>query len=141
MTRPTITTDWLRKHKACPEGITYFETLQETDALTVFGTMIDRQQNLSWANWAIARLMTKPQAVAYAIYATEQVIGIYEQRYPTDQRPRNAIDAVKAYLKNPTNAAVHAAYAADAAYAAADAKTTTQITILEYGLRLIAGEI
>ena len=68
--------------------------------------------------------MNKKQAVQYAIFAAEQVIDIYEGKYPNDKRPRNAIEAAKAYLKNPskeTKADAYASAAADAypAYAAA----------------------
>jgi hypothetical protein len=58
--------------------------------------------------------MNKKQAVQYAIFAAEQVIDIYEGKY-TDKRPRNAIEAAKAYLKNPSKKTK--AYAADAAAA------------------------
>lgn len=68
-----------------------------------------------WANWLIVRHMTHDQKVMYAIFAAEQVIGIYEKKYPEDNRPRKAIEAAKEYLKLKT------AYAADAARAAARA--------------------
>ena len=56
----------------------------------------------------------------YAIYAAEQVIGIFEKKYPIDKRPRKAIEAAKAYLKRPCAETKKAAYAAAyAAYAAA----------------------
>jgi len=38
---------------------------------------------------------------------------VYEDRYPDDARPRAAIEAAVAYLRNPSDAA--AAWAADAA--------------------------
>ena len=59
---------------------------------------------------------TAMDSVNFAIYAAEQVVKIYEDKYPNDSRPRDAIKAAKAYLKNPTARA-----AADAAYAAARA--------------------
>lgn len=79
---------------------------------------------------------TKKDSVSLAIYAAELVIGIYEKKYPKDDRPRKAIEAAKNWLKHPTkknkiaanaavyaasnaaNAAVNAANAAYAAYAA-----------------------
>jgi transcription termination factor NusB len=63
---------------------------------------------------------TKIDSVEMAIYAAELVIDHYEKDYPNDSRPRQAIEAAKAYLKDPTTANA-AAYAAYAAYAAADA--------------------
>ncbi|MBU2527694.1 MAG: hypothetical protein KKC03_13945 [Bacteroidetes bacterium] len=68
---------------------------------------------------------TKKMSVELAIYAAELVLPIYEKEYPDDKRPRNAIEAAKAYLRKPSAAyaayAAHAAYAADAAAHAADA--------------------
>ncbi len=58
-------------------------------------------------------------SVAMAIYAAERVIEYYEKEYPNDTRPRQAIDAAKSWLVNPTRAAYAAAYASYAA--AADA--------------------
>lgn len=81
----------------------------------------------------------KENSVALAIFAAEQVIDIYEKKYPDDKRPRAAIEAAKAFLKNPseenrkeaaaaaraaawTAAARAAAWAAVAAEAAAEAR-------------------
>jgi len=73
-------------------------------------------------------------SIALAVYAAEQVIGMYECKYPNDPRPRDAIKAAKAYLRcmhnggnvntaaiaadNAAYDATNAAYAADAANAA-----------------------
>jgi len=72
--------------------------------------------------------MNKNQSVQYAIFAAEQVIDIYEGKYPNDKRPRNAIEAAKVYLENPSkktkayaNSASYAAYAAYADHAASSA--------------------
>jgi hypothetical protein len=74
---------------------------------------------------ATAYQWTKKDSVAFAIYAAELVIDIYEKKYPGDKRPRQAIEAAKKVLKSDTkknrNAAYAAAYAAYAADAAADA--------------------
>ena len=59
----------------------------------------------------------KEDSVALAIYAAELVIDIYEKKYPKDDRPRQAIEAAKKWLKHPT---ANAANAANAAYAAYD---------------------
>ena len=67
--------------------------------------------------------MNKTQKVQYAIFAAEQVIDIYEKKYPDDLRPRKAIEAAKSYLDNPCKKtkAYAAAYVDDAAAAAAAA--------------------
>ena len=69
--------------------------------------------------------------VAFAILCAESVIKIYEDKYPSDHRPRKAVDAAREYLLNPTS---YAAYAA--ADAAADA--AMKIKIIRYGLKVIA---
>jgi len=55
------------------------------------------------------------QYVSYAIFAAEQVLDIYEKQYPDDKRPRQAIDAAKKCLKDPSKKNKNAAYAAYAA--------------------------
>src|SRR3990167_2604949 len=81
------------------------------------------------ANWLIVQFMFHKESVKYAIFAAKQVLGIYEKKYPKDDRPRKSIEAAKAWIKDPcgeTKNAAHAtnvaAYAKDnAAYAAANA--------------------
>ena len=96
------------------------------------------------------------------------MLKIYEDKYPNDDRPQKAIQAAKAYLKNPTkenknaaanaayaanaaNAAAYAAYAAayaaaNAAYAAANAANAATCAaelkpkIINYGLKLLKGQ-
>ena len=147
-----ITKEWLKEKEACPKGIDWFNAQDETNGIKVVKKLMT-EKKLGWANWLIVRIMNYNQYTAYAIYAAEQVINIYEKQYPNDTRPRNAIEAAKLCLKNPSkenksaayaaaNAAAYAAYAAanaaDAAVAAnyaADAAMKT--IILEYGLRLL----
>jgi len=76
--------------------------------------------------------LTQPIAVQWAAECAKRVLKHYEDKYPDDKRPREAIDAAIRWAKDPTqanrdaayaaaDAAAHAAYAAaaDAAYAAA----------------------
>lgn len=90
------------------------------------------------------------QYVGYAIFAAEQVIDIYEKKYPDDKRPREAIEVAKECLKNPskknkdaayaTYAATYATYAAAtyATYAAACAAgKEMKLKILNYGMGLL----
>lgn len=61
-----------------------------------------------------------PQAVELAIYAAEQVLHIWESKYPKDDRPRKTIEAAKRLLADPSEEHGAAAFAAssDAASAA-----------------------
>jgi len=72
------------------------------------------------AAYAISALMKPMQRVEWAVWSAEQVINIFEEMHPDDDRPRKAIVAAKRYLKNPSDAnAANAANAADYANAAA----------------------
>lgn len=110
----------------------------------VRGDCIKQSDKQVWSEMRIVKAYRwkKEDSVALAIFAAEQVISVYEKKYPNDERPRKSIEAAKAYLENPSaraaaratraalaaRAAARAAYAAyaarsaaDAAYAAADA--------------------
>ena len=119
-----ITKEFLKEKSACSGGVAWFLEQKETDALKVLKKLIE-QEKMDWANWLIVTVMTRPQYLAYAIYAAEQVIDIFEKQYPDDKRPRLAIQAAKAVLGNDTRAARAAAWeawdAGDAARAAAGA--------------------
>ena len=151
-----LTIEKLEELRACNEAREKFLLQKETDVRKIVLLLID--YNSQWANWLIVRLMTHSQKVEYAIFAAEQVINLYEKKYPSDNRPRKAINAAKEWLKNPSNknknaaadaaadAAAYAAYAAaaaaaDAAYAAyaadAAAADAMRIKILKYGIKLL----
>ena len=89
---------------------------------------ITADHRLDWANWVIVRVMTYDQYVSYAVYAAEQVIDIYENKYPNDKRPRLAIEAAKNCI-GLKGAAARAARAAawDAAEDAAGDQSLKQI--------------
>jgi len=127
-----ISLDWLKEVSACSEGKDWFAAQKETDGVKVLKKLL-KEDHWDWANWTIYRMFTKEQKIQYAIFAAEQVISIFEKKYPDDKRPREAIKAARAYLKDPSeknkkatyaaaNAANAATYAANAAtYAAANA--------------------
>ena len=59
------------------------------------------------------------EKLSLAIQCAERVLFIWEEKYPNDKRPRQAIEAAKVYLADPTKEnADTAASAADAASAA-----------------------
>ena len=114
-----LTMKKLETWRACTVGKEWFAGQAETDGKKIVETLIT-EKHLDWANWLVARLLKRADKIRYAIYAAEQVIDIFERKYPEDKRPRQAIDAAKTYLNNPTRANKRAAYyAAYAAYAAA----------------------
>jgi hypothetical protein len=133
-----ITKRLLRKLGACEDA---YDAFCEHQPLSDPIKVIDKAMELGrfdWANWLVVRLLDKQQRVKYAILCAEEVLPIFEKEYPDDDRPRKAIEAARAWLKNPSSenarvaaaarAAANAASAADAAdaayaaaYAAADA--------------------
>ena len=95
----------------------------DIDPSSYVSDLPDRKQALK--SLVNNRTCTKAQAVEYAIMCAEEVLFIWEEKYPKDDRPRKAIEAARAWLAEPTEArreaAYSAAYAADAAEAAANA--------------------
>ena len=118
-----ITSKWLEKQFACPEGKAWFlENFKKETTLKKLIEGLIKAEKWSWSEWLIQKSVNQKQAIRVAIFSAELVIDIYEKKYPEDKRPRQAIEAAKAYLKKPNevnkNAAANAALAAYAAAAA-----------------------
>lgn len=121
---------WLKEKGACRDGREWFVEQGITDPVKGLKNLI-KHDKLDWADWLIVRIMTRSQYLAYAIFAAEQVIDIYEKKYPGNDKPRKAIEAAKAVLANDTKKNRAAAYA-DAA-----ARQKMKLKIFEYGLELL----
>ena len=115
-----ITKEWLKEKGACSEGFEWWLKHKESN-IKKLALKLLKAEHFGWASWMLTKCFDKTQNVKYAIFAAEQVIGIYEAKYPDDNRPRKAIEAAKSYLNNPTARAAYAAYAAADATAAAAA--------------------
>jgi hypothetical protein len=99
------------------------EILAEVEAK---GKHFSGNDKSTWPQMRIIRAWkwTKKDSVALAIFSAESAIEVFEKEFPKDDRPHKAIEAAKAWLKNPAAYAAYAAYAAAyaaraAAYAAA----------------------
>ena len=95
------------------------EVLAEVE---VRGKHLAQDDKQAWSEMRVVRAWewTKEDSVSLAIYAAELVIGNYENKYPNDDRPRKAIEAAKAWLKDPSEANRSAAWSArSAAWSAA----------------------
>jgi len=112
-----ITRKWLEEKRACSVGKEWFVSEGITDPVKGIRNLVAKD-HWDWANWLIVRVMNRKQYLAYAIFAAEQVIDIFEKKYPDDKRPRKAIDAAKAVLANDTPDTRSAADAAYASYVA-----------------------
>ena len=134
-----ITIAWLEKKNACQEGIDWFRNQKARDAVDVIRTLMN-EDHFSWANWAIVRVMKRKQYLQYAIFSAEQAISIFEKKYPSDKRPREAIEMTRACLKNnATNNRKFAQAAAYAAQAAAQAAGGAQAAYAAYAAAQAAG--
>jgi hypothetical protein len=106
----------------------------------VRGEHLKQDDKQVWEEMRIVKAYewTKEDSVSLAIYAAELVIGIYEKKYPDDKRPRRAIEAAKAWLKDPTEenrraaSASSSAAAAASSYAAAAAFSTSYAASYAY---------
>lgn len=157
-----ITEKWLKEHGACSSGM---EFVLEAGFIGLpadrFVENLMEAEQFDYANWLLSRALSGVNKVKYAIFCAEQVLGIYEKKYPNDTRPGKAIEAAKEYLNcvevgvaaayaaayaaRVADAAAAAAYAAYAAYAAAAARAAADAaayaaakkTIINYGLELL----
>ena len=117
-----ITLKQLTEWSACKEGVELFKSkCGESVDLKKFAKIAISLEKFDYAWWTIKHLLKKEQSVKIAIYTAEKVIDVFEKKYPNDDRPRKAIEAAKAWLKEPTGTNRAAAKAAAAAAAAAAA--------------------
>ena len=110
----------LLNESPCADGLLFAKSCG-FDFVKIYNTC----ERGDWMIWLLRRTgkINKFQSVKIAIECAEHVLPIFEKKYPDDKRPRNSIQASRAWLNNPTEANRSAdAYAADAAaYAAAAA--------------------
>ena len=106
-----ITLELLRKHHACHDAIIWLEEQDEIDPRILIDRAM-RADHWDWINWLLVRLMSRQDRIEYAAFAAEEVLCIFEEKYPQDKRPRNAIRAARNFIRNPTKEAAAAAYAA-----------------------------
>ena len=132
-----ITSKWLRSENACVEGLQWFKLQQDKTTLSIL-EQLKKERKFGWLNWLIAKLLVHEQRIKYAVYAAKQVIHIYEDRYPNDKRPREAIEAAQGCIKNSSkenkkivgDAAAYAAEATETAYTdSADAGAATRSAV------------
>ena len=116
-----ITKEWLASYSACEDGYAWACTvLGEGLTLKEFLPLFNRADWMLWTLKRAGSLTDKMVSVRIAIKCAEAVIDIYEKKYPNDSRPRKAIEAAVAYIKDPSEENRKSAYtAAYAAYAAA----------------------
>ena len=143
-----ITKKKLQELRACREARRFFKKhYKEIEVGELLRDVLQYKQEVekygsdiyNWCYWLIISILSRKAAVQFAVYAAEKVLYIYEDKYPTDLRPRRSIEAAKTCLENPNSATARAADAADAAYAARAAEVDPRLKdeILEFGIQLM----
>ena len=81
---------------------TIIKFLLSAETHTIILVEFDLNYLFDWFNDNITKLMSHKQRLQYAVYAAELVLPIFEKEHPNDKRPREAIEAVKRCIDNPS---------------------------------------
>ena len=134
----------IKSFSPCQDGYDYWISVDLPD-LEAFMRRAHYDGHSGWANWLFCRVVPREMAVKYAANAARSALHIFESEYPSDTRPKEALDAIDrgevtddvlvasraaahaaydaAHASHAARAAAHAAYATDAAHSAAHAAT------------------
>jgi hypothetical protein len=98
-----VTKRSLVKRGVCEQFINWFMIQGECEPLKILHKLIEEStyESLLWANKGLIMLMTKKERVQYTIYAAKTVLDNFEILFPSDKRPRNAIESATKYIKSP----------------------------------------
>ena len=132
-----INTTFIQQFNPCKDRINNYINYYDNKDFTL--TEFLKLDNITYDDkiWVWKRFATINEAALFGLKCAESVLYLFENKYPSDKRPRLALESVKIYIDNPTqenklncrayavytayaaatNAAAYAAYAA-AAYAA-----------------------
>ena len=94
-----ITKKWLTSHKACCSEEDKRRAEKIGDPKEIVKKLINAGR-YSDARWLVTRVLSKKHNVAMAVYAAEKALHSFLEMHPDDKRPRQAIDAAIAFLKN-----------------------------------------
>jgi len=106
-----ITKQWLEKRNACQEGVEWFLNQKERDAVKVTKALV-KDKHLDWAIWLLPRTMKYKQYVRFAIYSAEQCLPMWNKHNKQDTKVKEAIEAAKRCVKNPSKKNKEAAWSA-----------------------------
>jgi hypothetical protein len=118
--------DDLKSHEPCADGYRWAKENNIASLAEAFAKL-ERSDWWLWLARAYGIDLDKPRLVTFAADCAERVLPKFEERYPADKRPREAIEAARAWVTCPSpetraasaNAAAAAHLADAAAYAAA----------------------
>ena len=89
----------------------------------------------------VKELPVKAICVRFAIACARRSLSNYEKKYPNDGRPRKAIEAAEAYLKDPSEKNRDAAWSAESAASAAWSARSAELEWQEKTLLSIIEEV
>ena len=145
----------LTAKSACTSGVEWYKINKQPQTVEAAITLLlksSESERYNWSDWALSQFLSPKNKLRYAIFAAQQVLDIFEKKYPTDNRPRRAIEAAlkcleKNTVKNRSAARTAARDAArdaawDAAWAAARAagdaaRDAMMLKITNYGVALL----
>lgn len=84
---------------------------KKQDSLKIIKYLIKIKQ-YNWAHCFLTMIMAYKDYVSYGVFAAEQFIDSFENEYPNNKQPREAINAAKRCIKNPSKKNKAAAYLA-----------------------------
>jgi hypothetical protein len=120
-----VTLGLLKRLKACGDGIEFYKKVGQPDNIQDCVKLAIENNNYRYANWFITRILKKLELVKYAVFAAEQVLYLYENKYPDDDRPRKAIEAAKKYINDPSSENASSAASTSASAAASSASASS----------------
>src|ERR1035437_7035790 len=88
------------EHSACQEAVAWIKKSKLTTCAKAWATC----KRGDWMIWMLreAGKMDKSMAVKIACECAMHVLPIFEKKYSTDKRPRQAIETALAWLENQT---------------------------------------
>ena len=92
--------DDLRTHAPCTEGYRWAKEHNIASLSEAFAKL-DRADWWLWLARAYGVDLDRPRLVTFAADCAERVLPIFEARYPEDLRPRQAIEAARAWVACP----------------------------------------
>jgi len=100
-----MTIERLEVLEACEDGILYFKkkgfTTVEEAVKSILKTK--HKERFNWSSWLLSKVLTTENQVKFAVNSAELVLPIWEEKYPKDKRPIEAIEAAKEVIVNPTS--------------------------------------
>jgi hypothetical protein len=116
-----INLETIQKLNPCQDRLDNYKNHYNTSDFTLEEFLKLNKIAYSDKVWVITKLFTKKQNTLWSIKCAESVLHLFENKYPEDKRPRNAIEAAKLWTLKQNSSAESTAWSA--AWSAAEAAT------------------